>query len=257
MTSTQQHNSPTGNVIITGASSGIGKALAIELAKRGYRLGLAARRLDVLEQVKREILAEVPNAQPVEVATLDVANDETVHPALVSLANNLGGVDIVIANAGITATKGTGKGDFATDRQVIQVNLIGAMATVDAAARIFRASGGGHIVGMSSVSAWVGIPGSGAYSSSKAGFTNYLKAVRAELRKKNIKVTTIHPGFINTDIAEGMDKKPFVIDADKAAIEMANAIQKQKENVIVPSLPWSLVTKLMSILPEKFVAKAL
>ena len=225
------------------------------MAKKGYQLGLVARRLDVLEQVKAEIIAQVPNAQPIEVATLDVAQDETIYPVLEQLSNTLGGVDIIIANAGITAINRTGTDNFESDKHVIQVNLIGGMATVDAAAKIFRASGGGHIVGMSSVSAWTGIAGSSAYSSSKAGFSNYLKAVRAELSNKNIQVTTIHPGFINTDISTGMSKKPFVISAEKAAKEMLRAIQKKKDSIIVPSFPWSIITKLITVLPEKLVAK--
>lgn len=243
--------------IITGASSGIGKALAFEMAKQGYQLGLVARRLDVLEQVKSDIQNQIPNAQRIEVATLDVAQDETILPTLEQLSQTLGGAHIIIANAGITAVNRTGTDNFAKDKRVIQVNLIGGMATVDAAAKIFRAAGGGHIVGISSVSAWLGIPGSSAYSSSKAGFSNYLKAVRAELRKKNIHVTTIHPGFIDTDIAEGMNKKPFVISAEKAAKEIVRNIQKKKNSVIIPSLPWSLITKLITVLPENLVTRTL
>ena len=255
MASKQQFSK--GNVVITGASSGIGKALALEMAKQGYQLGLVARRIDVLNEVKRDIQNKVANAPTIDVAVLDVADDETIYPVLDSLSASMGGIDIVIANAGITAVNRTGTGNFDKDKRVIQVNLIGGMATVDAAAKIFRASGGGQIVGVSSVSAWMGIPGSSAYSSSKAGFTNYLKAVRAELRKKNIQVTTIHPGFIATDIAEGMEKKPFVISADQAAKDIVKAIGKKKDSATIPAFPWSAVTKLLTVLPEKWVSKTL
>ncbi|OUS25746.1 short-chain dehydrogenase [Gammaproteobacteria bacterium 45_16_T64] len=243
--------------IITGASSGIGKALAFEMAQKGYNLGLVSRRLEALEQVRTDIKQQCSNNINIEIETLDVAEDHTILPVLEKLSNTLGGTDIIVANAGITAVNRTGTGNFSVDRNVIQINLIGAMATVDAAAALFRKQKKGHIVGISSVTAWVGIPGSSAYSSSKAGFTTYLQAVRGELRKKNIQVTTIHPGFIDTDIAENMGSKPFVISAKKAAGQMLSAIEKKKSSVIVPNLPWSVVTKLITLLPEKIVARAL
>lgn len=131
--------------IITGASAGIGKALAMELAKRGYDLGLLARRMDALEAVAAEIHAA--HGHRVEVGALDVSRDQDVGPALERLATKLGGVDVVIANAGITAVNRTGAGDFEVDKRVIRTNLLGAMATIDAAVRIFRAQGRGHVVG--------------------------------------------------------------------------------------------------------------
>ena len=136
------------------------------------------------------------------------------------------------------------------------VNLVGGMATVDAAARLFRETGTGNIVGISSVSAFKGIPGSAAYSASKAGFSNYLDAVRIELKKHGINVMAVHPGFVKTDIAPGMEKRPFVIEADRAAKDIVSGIEKGNANTIVPSMPWSVLGRVLPVLPDKVIEKA-
>jgi len=246
-------------VIITGASSGIGKALAYEYAQNGYALGLVARRLDRLEHLQNDL---AQYGSPVAIRSLDVANDQDILPVFESLSEELGGLDIVIANAGITAVHRTGKDDFEINRKVVQINLISAMATVDAAATLFRKTSqfknrtpSGQIVGVSSVSAFRGIPGSAAYSGSKAGFSNYLGAVRMELKNKGIAVTTVHPGFVATELADDMDKYPFVITAKKAAQAIFKGIHKQEANIIVPKLPWSALSRLVTILPDQLVSK--
>ena len=241
-------------IIITGASSGIGAALAHEYARRGFDMGLCARRSDALEQLCSQLSAQYPQ-QAFLWETLDVADLGQVAPVIQRLAERLGSVDIVIANAGITGVRRTGSGDLSTDLAVLQVNLLGAIATIDAATAIFRTQGHGHLVGISSFSAFRGIPGSAAYSASKAALTNYLQAVRTELFRKNIQVTCIHPGFIKTDISPGMEKFPFVIAADKAARNMANAIQKKKQEKTVPGWPWAVLKHLMPLLPDSLIAK--
>ena len=241
-------------VAITGASSGIGKALAYEFASRGMSLALLARRLDVLSDIAEDLRQRYP-ALTVEVIALDVANTNTVLPALQLARQRLGRLDCVVANAGITGVNKTGAGDFQQDQRVIQVNLIGGMATVDGAARIFREQGAGVIVGISSVSAFRGIPGSAAYSASKAGFSNYLDATRMELRKHHIDVIAVHPGFVKTDIAPNMEKYPFVISAEKAAREIVSGILKGTSNIIVPKLPWAVLGRVLPLLPDKLVEK--
>ena len=241
-------------IAITGASSGIGKALALEYAKRGAKLALMARRLDVLEQLAQEIKDQY--AVQVACIALDVSQTEAIYPALQQAKQQLGELDCVIANAGITGVNKTGAGDFNKDQNVVMVNLVGGMATVDAAARLFRESGTGNIVGISSVSAFKGIPGSAAYSASKAGFSNYLDAVRIELKKHGINVMAVHPGFVKTDIAPGMEKRPFVIEADRAAKVIVSGIEKGNANTIVPSMPWSVLGRVLPVLPDKVIEKA-
>jgi len=240
-------------VIITGASSGIGEALAIEYAKKGYALGLIARRLDRLENLKKK-LSDL--SVPIATRSLDVANDHEILPTLESIEQELGGVDLVIANAGITEINRTGLDDFEKERRVIQINLISAMATVDAAVRIYRRNKSkGQVVGISSVSAFRGIPGSAAYSGSKAGFSNYLGAVRMELRKKGISVSVVHPGFVATELSANMEKYPFVITSDQAAKAIVSGIDKKEANIIVPKMPWSILSRVISMMPDSLVAK--
>jgi short-subunit dehydrogenase len=245
----------TKSVVITGASSGIGAALAREFANRGYNIALCARRVEKLESLKQELSQKNSHIQVIT-AALDVNELETVPTVLNDLKSILGTIDIVVANAGITGVRRTGTGDLTIDKSILQTNLYGAIATIDAAVGIFREQGFGHIVGMSSFSAFRGIPGSAAYSASKAAVTNYLQAVGTELyRKKDIKVTVIHPGFIRTEIDDNIDKFPFVIDADKAANTMVNAIEKGKTDIVVPRWPWAILRKVMPKLPESVIAK--
>lgn len=242
-------------IAITGASSGIGKALAHEFASRGASVALLARRLDVLTEVASELQQKFP-AVKVVTLSLDVADTDSILPALQTAKSELGGLDCVVANAGITGVNKTGAGDFRKDQRVIMVNLIGGMATVDAAARIFREQGKGVIVGISSVSAFKGIPGSAAYSASKAGFSSYLDTTRIELKKHGIDVIAVHPGFVKTDIAPNMDKYPFVIPADKAAREIVNGVLKGHSNILVPAMPWAVLGRVMPLLPDRVIEKA-
>lgn len=242
-------------VAITGASSGIGKALAYEFASRGASVALLARRIDVLSEIADDLKRRYP-AIRVATLSLDVAEPDTILPALQSADRELEGLDCVIANAGITGVNKTGAGDFRKDQRVIMVNLIGGMATVDAAARLFRDKGKGVIVGISSVSAFKGIPGSAAYSASKAGFSSYLDTVRMELKKHGIDVLTVHPGFIKTDIAPKMEKYPFVIPAEKAARDIVQGIVKGHSNIIVPAMPWAVLGRVLPLLPDSVVQKA-
>jgi short-subunit dehydrogenase len=239
-------------VIITGASSGIGKALAREFARRGYRVGLMARRTDRLEELAKELRH---HGNTVEVAALDVAQDHTVHAAVDALRETLGGLDIMVANAGITAVNRTGAGDISKDKDVIAVNLVGAIATLDAAARYFRTQKRGQLVGISSIAALKPIPGSGTYSATKAALSQWLRAARAELHKHGIAVTAIHPGFIRTELVGGMEKFPFVIEADVAARAMVDAIEAKKASVIVPAWPWKFLLPLASLVPDALAAK--
>ena len=240
------------NVIITGASSGIGAALASAFASKGYNLGLAARRIDKLELLAREL--EDKYQVQVAVIALDVQQDANIAPALSRLAQELGQVDIVVANAGVAGVRRSGSGNIELDKTIFQTNVIGAIATLDAATKMFLAQGHGHLVGMSSFSAFSPLPASAAYSASKAALTNYMNAMRLELMSKKINVTVIHPGFIKTDIAPHMDKYPFVIEADVAAQQMIRAIEANKANVIVPNMPWKAAKGLMKLMPDPLLA---
>lgn len=241
-------------IMITGASSGIGKALAFELAKKGYSLALTARSEDRLEEIQKEIVS-AHNPPRVVVRSLDVTDYDDVYKAVNEMAEKLGGLDIVFANAGIGLGERVGRGDFDKARRTIEVNLIGAIATVDAAAAHFLKRGKGHIVGTSSVAAFRGLPKNSVYSASKAGFASYLEGVRVELYRKNIHVTVLYPGYIDTPINRMLKRRPFLVSAEKGAAIIANLIAKKVKSSTVPVYPWNIIGRLMKIAPTAMIAE--
>jgi short-subunit dehydrogenase len=242
-------------VFITGASSGIGRALALELADRGYDLFLTARRLEALEQVRSDIAARDP-ARRVEVRPLDVTDDADVSAAIAEAAEKLGRVDIVVANAGVGNSGRVGEGSMERGRLIVETNLIGAMATIDAAVALFRRQGGGQVVGVGSVAGVRGLPGSASYSASKAGIAAYLESVRAETHKEPITVTTILPGYIDTAINQNMTSRPFLIDVEKGARITADLIERGAGSATVPRLPWTVIVPLLRVLPTSLLARS-
>jgi len=247
-------HSNSSTVVITGASSGIGRALALEMARRGHALGLTARRMNLLETLRAEIRAACGPQLRVELAALDVCQTDSVAPTLQDLFVRLGGVDTVVVNAGANDITDIGKGDLAKELHLIETNLCGAIATVDAVAAYFSERRAGHIVGVSSLASWQPIARQAAYCASKAGFTMYLNSARIELRRQGIRVTNILPGYIATDIVKGVDigKLPFAIPAERAAREMARLIEKRVKTGIVPAFPWKLLRPFFGHLPERF-----
>lgn len=244
---------PSSTVIIVGASRGIGASLARELASRGCQLGLLARNREQLDALAAEIRAHY--GVQVETATLDVTAQEEVAPVLGSVMQKFGKVDVVIHNAGVLGWRKAGDGNLAEDRRILETNLFGAIAVIDAAVAKFKQQKGGHIVGISSISAYRGIPGSGAYSASKAALTNYLEALRMEVGARNIAVTIVHPGFVKTDIGPGMEKYPFAAEPAQVAKEMADGIARRRKNLIVPRFPWSLMMPVMRLIPDALMKK--
>jgi hypothetical protein len=242
-------------VFITGASSGIGRALAKELAGRGYDLFLTARRLDALEDARAEIAAASPGPR-VELRQLDVTDDADVAGAIEEAAQTLGRCDIVVANAGVGNSGRVGEGNMARARLIVETDLIGAIATVNAAVTLFRRQGGaGQIVGVSSVAGVRGLPGSSSYSASKAGLTTYLESVRAETLDEPITVTTLAPGYIDTAINREMANRPFLIDAEKGARIMADLIERGVAYSTVPRMPWTVISPLLRLLPTSWLAR--
>jgi NAD(P)-dependent dehydrogenase (short-subunit alcohol dehydrogenase family) len=239
-------------IFITGASAGIGAGLAREFARRGYSLALAARRLDRLEALAGELRAA--GAPRVVVVPLDVADTDAIEPAVRRAAAELGRLDIVVANAGIAHVTPAGKGKLPLVRDTLNVNLVGAIATVEAALPIMREQGGGQVVGISSVAGAKGLSGFGAYSASKAGLHRYLQSLRSEVRGSRIVVTELAPGFIDTDINRGFGSRPFVIPLERGAAIMARMIERQVGFRWVPVWPWTLVVPLLKVLPTALVA---
>lgn len=242
----------TRTVVIVGASRGIGACLAREYAARGWTLGLLARSADALAMLGHELRN---GGTRVETAVLDVADTARVAVVLGELMQRLGRVDLVIANAGVLGWRRAGDGNLDEDRRIIQTNLMGAIAVIDAAVAHFKSQGHGHIAGISSLSAYRGIPGSGAYSASKAALTNYLEALRMEVAGRGIAVSIVHPGFVNTDISPGMEKYPFVAPPEKVAKEIADGLEKKRKNIVVPRFPWAALMPALRLLPDSVMKK--
>ena len=164
----------TKSVLITGASRGLGEGMARHFAERGYKLALTARDSVSLAYLQAELAAQSPQ---VVIKSLDVTNSGAIAGVVRECARELGGMDIVVVNAGVALAAGVGEGKFESMRQTIATNLIGAMATTDAAVELFREQGRGQLVGITSVAALRGFRRQGAYSASKAGFSKYLEAL--------------------------------------------------------------------------------
>ena len=241
------------SVFITGASSGLGRQMAIEFSRRGYRLALTARRLEVLQELQTELAAS--GGGPVFVAALDVTDEVAVAKVFAEACAQLGSLDIVVANAGIGHHGTIGRLPFDRVRETINTNVIGFMATVDAAMHHFKQQGHGHLVGISSVAAFRGMPAGGVYGASKAAVTTYLESLRAETYSSPIVVTTLSPGFIDTPLNRGAKSRPFVIGVERGGKLLVDLIERQVARATVPRWPWSVVARVLAVLPTSVIAK--
>tara|TARA_R110002110_G_scaffold406421_1_gene626323 strand:+ start:136690 stop:137424 length:735 start_codon:yes stop_codon:yes gene_type:complete len=239
-------------ILITGATRGLGANLARHFATRGYRLALTGRKQSDLDALEAQL---APSAAQIVTAVLDVAEVDTIEPTLRQCAQALGGLDIVVANAGIAQAARAGTGQFQSMQDTIAVNITGAMATADVAVALFREQGHGQLVGITSVAAVRGLPGQGAYSASKAALGIFLDAVRCETRNENIVITELAPGFIDTELNRSMPNRPFVVSAERGTRVMADLIEKQLSFRYVPPWPWTLVAQCMKWLPDSIIAK--
>lgn len=223
--------------MITGASSGIGRGLAKELARRGAAVGLVARRADTLKELQTEI--EGAGGRALAVAG-DVRDSSSIKAATDTIANGLGPIDILVANAGIgTSTDGSQvSGEEVAN--VISVNVIGAANSVSAVLPQMVERRKGHLVVISSLAAYRGLPKSAAYCASKAAVSAFFESLRLDLAPKGIDVTIIHPGFIKTPLTAGRDAQmPFLMELDDAVRKIANAIERRKKSY---AFPWQLAT---------------
>ena len=182
----------------------------------------------------------------VELRALDVTDYASVPGVIQDIAGALGRLDVVVANAGVGGARGNvGEGTFDKDRQVIETNVIGAMATIDAAMTIFRKQNSGQLVAIGSVAGFRGLPGGASYSTSKAAIRVYADAIRAEVHGTPIKVTTLMPGYIDTPINQDVKSRPFLIDVEKGARIVADMIEGGVGERTVPRFPWNIVARLM------------
>lgn len=232
-------------VIITGASSGIGSALAHCYAQRGAALGLIARRKAELEQLAAQL------SVPVRIYPADVRDAAALQAAAADFIGHHGSPDIVIANAGVSiGTLTEFAEDLAAFQEVIDINLMGMVRTFQPFVAAMRATGQGALVGIASVAGYRGLPGAAAYSASKAAAISYLESLRVELAPGGVRVITICPGYIATPLtANNPYPMPFLLSADAAARKIAAIIERGKPFAV---FPWqmAIVARLLHVMPR-------
>jgi short-subunit dehydrogenase len=240
--------------IVTGASSGIGYALARELAREGCKLGLVARRREKLQRLADEITGSGGSAA---VGGADVADRNQTLAAIAELSASLGPVDLLIANAGVGAPTLLDPPNTHDVEKMFRVNVFGMVYAIEAVLPQMLKRGRGHIAAVSSLAAYKGLPGESGYSSSKAAVNNYLEGLRIQLRDKSIAVTTICPGFVKTPMtAVNKFKMPWLLEADDAARRIVRALKRRKK---VLNFPWqlSILMKLTAWLPDWALARTM
>ena len=232
-------------VFITGASSGLGAALARHYAAQGHVLGLLARRGDRL----KELVASLPGTHYLYV--VDVCEREALHAAAADFIQKVGRVEIVIASAGISAgTLTEQKDDFEVFNAIFETNVLATVASFEPFVPHMQQARSGTLVGIASVAGVRGLPGAGAYSASKAAITTYCESLRLELKPFDVGVVTIAPGYIKTEMtAKNPYNMPFLLDADVFATRAARAIAREDSYIVIP---WQMgiVGKIMRALPN-------
>jgi short-subunit dehydrogenase len=235
-------------ILLTGASSGIGKALAVRFAKENCKLILTARRTGLLQQLSKDISS---NNGLINVFSCDVSVKEEVAALFEKLkADNLL-PDIAVLNAGVAFRNEISDFDSSRAEKTFATNVMGIVYFVEQLLPIFKQKKAGTIVGVSSLADGRGFPKSGIYCASKAAATRYLESLRVELKPHSIKVLTVKPGFVKTEMtAKNEFRMAYLMEPEKAAEIIFNGIIKEKRTI---QFPWQMVaiTKLVRIIPDR------
>lgn len=233
--------------IVIGASSGIGRELALILSRNGYAVGVMARRVQLLEELRNDLGAHG------HVGAIDVSDPAAAMDALAGLIERMGGVDLVVISAGTGHLNESL--DWALENETIKTNVTGFAVVANVAFKHFLENGAGHLVGISSLAALRGGRESPAYNASKAFASNYLEGLRQKAGKMGLPiiVTDIKPGFVKTEMAKG-EGIFWAAEADKAAEQIYDAIKKGKSGAYV-TRRWRLIAWLMKLMPRFIYAK--
>lgn len=240
--------------VITGASSGIGWALAKLLAAQGCKVGLVARRQEKLQTLSQEIGRAGGTAA---FAAADVGSHIQTVAAIRGLVAQLGSVDLLIANAGVGMPTTLDPMNLVDIEAMFRVNTLGVVYAIEAVLPEMLRRGAGHLAAVSSLAAYKGMPGESAYCASKAAVNCYLEGLRIHLRDRGIAVTTLCPGFVRTSMTAMNDfHMPWLLDADEAARRMVCALHRRRKVYNFP-LPTSLLMKLTRWLPDWVMARGM
>ncbi|MCH8325271.1 MAG: SDR family NAD(P)-dependent oxidoreductase [Bacteroidetes bacterium] len=240
------------NILITGASSGIGKELALRFAKEKCRLILIARRVELLDALKEQI-----ENYGSELLTIkcDVTNKDEVKKTVILILEKFKRIDGAILNSGIGMKQSFANFDSSIGEQTFAVNFFGIVYFLNELLPIFKKQRSGFIAGVSSLADARGFPVSGFYCSSKAAVTSLLESLKSEYKPFNVKIISIHPGFIKTSMTDKNDfPMPFLMDLDKAVEIIFNGLKKEKE---VIRFPWqmALLTGFLKRMPDSWFQK--
>lgn len=236
---------------ISGASSGIGHALALELARRGYRIALAARRKDALKKLANDIFLQY-GEDPLVLAC-DVGDHAQVRAAVAETRQRFGGVDLALLSAGIGNPTDAVNFKAAPFAEIISINLLGVAYCLEDLIPVMRQQPqGGIIAAISSLAGDRGIPGSAGYSASKAALNALCDGMRAHLAKEKIRLVTIAPGYVRTPMTKQNGKMPFLMEADAAARLILRRIERGDRVIRFP-LPTSIAMGLVRMLPASLL----
>ena len=239
--------SPYRNCLITGASSGIGEALARRVAADGVEVVLCARRAPELEALRASIAAAGGRAR---VEVLDVGDLEATVAAIRRLDDELGGLDLVVANAGVGLTRGVPQNSWEAARDACHVNFTGAIATLTAVLPRMIERRRGHLVGVSSLASFGALRGAAAYCAPKAGLSMFLDCTRLDLAGSGVAVTTISPGFVRTPmVAKVKHPMPQLVEVDRAAALIWRRLPRRPARIDFPQ-PLALLARLAGGLPR-------
>jgi len=246
------HSLKNNNIILVGASSGIGLELAKQLAKENCNLALLARRKDAIdEQVKYfgDFLGKIVSIK------CDVTKKEEVNFAVAEAKNSLGTADVLIYNSGVSFPQNLKNFNSASAEETFKTNVIGFFNFCEVLIPEMIDNKKGLIVGVSSLADGRGFPKSGTYCASKAAMTVFLESLRTELKKYGVKVITVKPGFVKTPMTDKNNfKMPFLMPVEKAAKIILNGIKKEKRIVQFP-LPTMIGSKILRALPDPIFEK--
>ncbi len=237
-------------IIVIGASSGIGAEIAKEHLLKGNQVCLVARRKSELESIANSV-----NSKNAIILSHDISKLEEAQGLFQKLVEQMGGLDEIYFCAGIMEKISIDEFNTEKDIRMMNINLLGAIAWLNPAADYFQKKGTGKIVGISSIAGDRGRVGNPVYNTSKAGLNTYLEALRNRLSRKGILVLTVKPGFIDTQMTQGMPGLFWLISANKAAQIIINAANKNKEDIYVPARWWFVAT-IIKLIPS-FIFKRL
>jgi len=231
----------TGKVTwVVGASSGIGAAVARELQSRGAGVAISARRADLLADVAAGTMLAVP---------ADVTDPVSLTAAAARIRDELGPIDVVIISAGSWQQMEAGNWDTATFNNIVTVNLIGMSNAIAAVLPAMLTRGSGVIAGIASVAGYRGLAGSEAYGATKAAQINLLESLRISVARSGVRVTTICPGFVRTDLTAGNTfPMPFMIEADAAARSICDGLERGRTEIVFP-VRMAVVMKVARLVP--------